>query len=677
MGSCYSANKSLRATFIENENLEVFSLIWLDNVDKKSQKSNSIQRRLRATINYLKVFINETECERYIKQMPQDENIVLVINDQIGQMFISNIHDLPQLFSIYIYSPSKNIDQSWINQFNKIKSICVDYNELTNQIKVDQRRYMLSKDELLFDIFHINQPSNGNKRFLYSQILIDVLLETDPASNDAADLLSLCRQQYKGNKVELDLLRKFDESYSSENAISWLIQDTFISQIFNKALRRENLDLMFLFRFFLQDIHQELTQSQHVYSIKVYRHQQISDTQLELLKNSVGQFISINNFLVANMDRQSALSFEKVSVTTNSIHSILFEITANPHLNKSKPFAVIDKQDDAHQDSNEVLFMLGSIFQLNSIRQDENNTWIIEMTLSDKTNKYLKSVYNNYKNEDGDINLLSLGYILQELNKSDEAEKYYRRLITEFSDDDERIGYCCLNLGNIAFIKKNYEASYELLSKALQISIQTLEPDDMFFAQIYNSIGHLHHAKQESKLAIESYKNAISIWKQSIDENYFNIAECKNNLGIIYKEEHDYEKALECFQMILVILEKYLSHDHLDLSKTHCNIASIYRQLEEYEAALQHYNAALDILQKHYPTKSSELAKVMGNIGIIFALKDDRQKALSYYEKTAEVYREILPPTHINNIKIDQLIQNASVLPRELSFVVVEPGQST
>ena len=120
MGPCSSANKSLRATFIENENLEVFSLIWLDNVGKKSQKANLIQRRLRATINYLKVFINENECERYIKQMPGDENVVLVINDQIGQKFISNIHDLPQLFSIYIYSPSKNIDQSWINQFNKV-----------------------------------------------------------------------------------------------------------------------------------------------------------------------------------------------------------------------------------------------------------------------------------------------------------------------------------------------------------------------------------------------------------------------------------------------------------------------------------------------------------------------------------------------------------------------------
>lgn len=120
MGSCYSANKSLPVTFIENDNLEVFSLIWLDNVKKKSQKTNLIQRRLRATINYLKVFINETECERYIKQMPRDENAVLIINDQIGQKLISNVHDLPQLFSIYIYSPSKNIDQSWINQFNKV-----------------------------------------------------------------------------------------------------------------------------------------------------------------------------------------------------------------------------------------------------------------------------------------------------------------------------------------------------------------------------------------------------------------------------------------------------------------------------------------------------------------------------------------------------------------------------
>ncbi|UJR31915.1 hypothetical protein I4U23_019389 [Adineta vaga] len=672
MGSCYSTSKSSRETFIQNENLEIFTLIWLDTTTKKSRKTNFIQQQLRTTINYLKIFTNEKECEFYIKQIPKDEDIIFIVNDQIGQTIISHIHDLSQLFSVYIYSPNKTTDQQWMNEFHKIRSICTTYNELINEINIDQTRCKYRKDELLFDIFRIDRTNTNNKRFLSSQILIDVLLEMDPMPNDSTDLLSLCRNQYKGNQFELQVLRKFDHNYSPDNVIWWFTKETFISQIFNKALRRNNIDLIFLFRPFLRDIQHQLMLNQYSLPIKVYKHQLINEQELELLKNSIGQFISIKNFLVTNIDRQLELLSTKVSLIPNNFQSILFEITADSNLNRIKPFAIIPAQDSSQKDSTEVLFMLGSIFELNNIHQDENNVWIIEMTLTNKTNKYLKSVLNSYKNDNEEINLLSFGCILQELKNSDEAEKYYRRLIAELSDEDERIAYCYLNLGNIAFIKSDYEASYEWLSKALEISLRTLESDDMFFALVYNSMGHMYNAKDDSKSAIESYKNAILIWKQSVDENYFNIAECTNNIGIVYKQEKDYKNALECFKKTLTILEEYLTSDHIDMIKTRCNIANVYRQLEEYDSALEHYSVALKISEKYYLTNSLELAKVMGNIGIIHALKNERQKALFYYEKTAEIYRQMLPPTHVNNIKIEQLIRDVSSSSRKISFAVFE-----
>lgn len=120
MGSCHGTKKLSNKTSIHNENLEIFSIIWLDNTLKKSSKIKSLQKQLQLIINFIKIFQNEQICEDYIKQMSNNECILLIINDQIGEKFISNIHQLKQIFSIYIYSSSKNIDQPWINQYNKV-----------------------------------------------------------------------------------------------------------------------------------------------------------------------------------------------------------------------------------------------------------------------------------------------------------------------------------------------------------------------------------------------------------------------------------------------------------------------------------------------------------------------------------------------------------------------------
>jgi len=492
----------------------------------------------------------------------------------------------------------------------------------------------------------------------------------DPMFNDMTNLISLCRHQYKGNKYQLNILREFQQNYSSNNAIWWFTRNKFISQILNKALKTQNLDLIFLFRFFIHDIEQQLRENQCLTPIKVYRYQLMSNKDLQLLKDSIGQFISINNFLLTNMNRDSVLPFSKISSNNNDYQYILFEIIADFNLDKVKAFGNITSQND----QNEILFMLGSIFQLNNIYQNDNEQWIIEMTLTSKTNKYLKIIFDNLNNENNDdeINLLSFGYILQKMNKFNETEKYYHRLFNELSDDDERIRYCCLNLGNIALIKDDYDSSLEWLFKSLDISIRTLQSNDTFLALIYLSMGHVYNGKNDSKLAIEYYNKAIIIWKHSIDDNYLNIAECMNNIGIIYKQDKDYLLALECFKKTLIILEKYLLNDHFNLSKTHSNLASTYRQLGEYDLALEHYNLSYKILEKYYSLDHPNIAKALGNIGIVYALKGERQKALLHYEKAAEIYRNTLPLTHINNIKINQLIRNISTPNRRISFGLIE-----
>ena len=70
----------------------------------------------------------------------------------------------------------------------------------------------------------------------------------------------------------------------------------------NEALRLQNIDILFLFRFFIRDLVQELKGNQWLESGSVYRGQSLS----KRLKQSVGKLISINSFLSTTLHQNVA-----------------------------------------------------------------------------------------------------------------------------------------------------------------------------------------------------------------------------------------------------------------------------------------------------------------------------------------------------------------------------------
>ncbi|CAF0746426.1 unnamed protein product [Rotaria sordida] len=72
------------------------------------------------------------------------------------------------------------------------------------------------------------------------------------------------------------------ETYSSDQALWWYTRETFIYQFLNQALRLQDIDLLFLFRFFIYDIQKQLELNQYQESIHVYRNQLISNNELNI-----------------------------------------------------------------------------------------------------------------------------------------------------------------------------------------------------------------------------------------------------------------------------------------------------------------------------------------------------------------------------------------------------------
>jgi hypothetical protein len=102
----------------ERINLESHQLIWLDT----RVKSDEITlQSLRKIVDYTKVFDNIDECLFYIKQTNSTVTF-LVCSGQLGEIFTLKVHDLNNIYAIYIYCQNKEYHQKWASKYSKVST---------------------------------------------------------------------------------------------------------------------------------------------------------------------------------------------------------------------------------------------------------------------------------------------------------------------------------------------------------------------------------------------------------------------------------------------------------------------------------------------------------------------------------------------------------------------------
>jgi hypothetical protein len=84
------------------------------------EKSIDIQQRLRAVVNRLKFFQQIADCEQYIKSVPKEDRVVLIVNDQLSSKIIPHIQQLRQISSIYFYGLNKAHNSELIPEVAKV-----------------------------------------------------------------------------------------------------------------------------------------------------------------------------------------------------------------------------------------------------------------------------------------------------------------------------------------------------------------------------------------------------------------------------------------------------------------------------------------------------------------------------------------------------------------------------
>jgi len=239
-----------------NQSSETFCLIWLDS---NTNEGRNTEQKLRSIINQLKKFHDSDQCQDC---MDKQEN------------------------------------QLWSSKYSKVKSVVTSLDELVSMITEDHLIEKKTEESLPINIFSVggNSISGLNAEFFSFQALIDHLSRLKSTDEDKNEFLQLLKQQYNGNRFELEYIKYFEKKYRSDEALQWYTKECFFYKTLNSILRSENVHWTFLYRSFIFELQKQLGEYQSKEIIQVYRAQIISKDEFENLKKQQCQSSSQAEF---------------------------------------------------------------------------------------------------------------------------------------------------------------------------------------------------------------------------------------------------------------------------------------------------------------------------------------------------------------------------------------------
>ena len=516
--------------------------------------------------------------------------------------------------------------------------------------------------DLALSVFNAEQgqsTTGSNGDFVYRQLLIDCLLRMQVDLNSKEALISVCKAYYKNETRELAMIDEFQQTYTPTHAIQWYTKQSFLYRMLNKALRIQTIDLLYDLRFYIHDLHEQLSREQCAVPLCLYRGQRMSKAEVQLLQNSRNQLVSMNSFFSTTCDRSIAVFYTQSST---NFERVLFEIDADPQLSAIKPFADI-RLSSRFPREQEVLFTVGSIFRVRDVSQNDDGLWIIRLCLASGDDHDLKALFDHMKIQQNQqkVSLLALGHLLRDMGRFSQAEKYYLRLLHSLPNDSPELPHCYHGLGVIAYEQGDCDTSLKWHEKALEMKSNHVDSNDPQLVNNYISIGTIFASKKDYEQALKAFEHSLAILRQRESNETSKIAICYNNIAGIYLIQKNYAQALEYNRRALSIRQRCLPTDHPDLGVSYNNLGIVYRCSGFYESALENYQCALRIHQNSLPHQHPQIASTLNNTGLVYEDMGDLAQASSYHQRAASIYRHSVPETHPNRIKAEQFLQRVSM----------------
>ncbi|CAF0771597.1 unnamed protein product [Adineta ricciae] len=619
----------------DRETEDDYVYFWLDRTVDTSKVNRDvkglIQQRTRCR---LWTCAEPDEC---INRITSDElsskRVILIISNEFGPIVLRVIHTCSHIQNVYVYCTSRLVAEQWSQSYTKVTHIFTDKKSLLQKIYGDVCVWDIGP-QLPMSVFHLADRENAYRnltsnsaKFMWYQAMIVVLRLMAKQSHSKTDMISECLASYHDDEVEKKKIEAFNTDYVSKNVLRWYTCDSFVYRLLNRAFRTQRIEIIFKFRFFIDDLHNRIVTlyqeylknlpPNHKYELTVYRGQHMNIRELVVLQQNVCQLISMNSFLSATKNKDLAKVFADTGDQTNdssSIQSVLFIMKISHMTEDTSPFAFI-QPFSCNPSEEEVLFSVGTIFEVKSVVKHEH-TWYVTLQLSEQE-KIICRELSGYmiKHIGPNPNELSFGWLLYRMNDFSEARRYAEYLLKQYSNDKRIVGDIYTLLGLINEASKCLPASIENYDRALDVYKKTDVQSIAVLINAYTNLGLAYIAKGDSQKADEQRRQAEEKLVNSHAQHDRKLTARVSTLkGRIQRERRNYQEALQTFQSVLEEKFEELPENHPSFGTTFTDMGIVYEKLNDNDRALHHFNQALSIYQKTLAPDHVEYADCLENM---------------------------------------------------------------
>ncbi|CAF0815539.1 unnamed protein product [Rotaria sp. Silwood1] len=656
-------DKQSTSTYYD-ENKESITLIWFDPNIGSREDTEQTKQQLRLINDYVIFSTDLEQCITFIQSIDK-EKIFLITSGSKASQVLPRIFSFPQIDSIFIFCVDKYRYEYLLNKHSKIIGIYISLNDLCKSIK--EQIDLVSKQIQTFSFFDQHQKSTKDlsresAEFLWFQLFHYVITRLPRNQLAKQQMIQICKEYYRGNTKEMNSIYEFEQKYRSEDAICWYSKQSFLYKLINKALRTEDIDLLYKFRFFIGDLSENL-QRQHKKILlseekilNIYRGAKLDKEEYIKLKENQGKLISTNGYLSTSRRKSLALSFAMKPSKRIDVIPVLFHIHCDiTHIDKNIIFADIHEFSQ-YPDEQEVLFDLNACFQIESIDENES-LQMIKMNLSNEGQKITKDFIKLTQKETEELSVsIVFGRLLCNLGEYDKSQKYFQQLLNDSNDEDRawiefNIGRALAFKGEWNEARKYYDCAYNRMMTSKPARIKDS-------AYVLNNIGGILDKQGKYNEALDYYQRALKIREKFYPIGHADIATSLNNIGLVLSDQIRYDEALDYHQRALKIREKFYPSGHVDIATSLNNIGNILYNQGKYDEALEYYQRALNIDQEFQPTGHADIAYSLNNIGLILSCQGKYDEALDYHQRALKIREKFYPTGHadiatsLNNIGV-------------------------
>ncbi|CAF1274515.1 unnamed protein product [Adineta steineri] len=631
-----------------------YLLIWVDeSIDETNEDCQNTLTQLRNVVNDVIMCTQSDECIAFLDKH-NDENVFVITSGLLAQHLIPEIHDMPKLAAIFIFSDNICYHQQWAKDWKKIKGVHNDIKDICDALKRGVKQVNQDSIPISFvtttEVVSSENLNQLEPSYMYTQIFKEILLGMEHNHEQAINILTVCwRNLYSDNKSQLVIIDEFERNYRREQAIWWYTRQCFTYEMLNRALRTLDADTIINMGFFIHDLHHQINQLHlqqlPTYDSKpftVYRGQSLLKSDFDKLNKTKGGLMSFNNFLSTTNDQNVSFMYAESASENLAMVGILFIMTINPRV-ASTPFASI-KEVSYFNTEGEILFSMHTVFRVGTIKKVDNNDQLyeVELQLTADDDEQLRQLTKCISEESGgNTGWKRLSNLLIKTGHFEKAKELYDVLLKQPLNESNNVLYYN-NLGYIKYCQGNYEQAIKYYEKTREI----FEKPPPVLGISYNNIGEAHSQMGEYSKALSFHENALEIGEKTLPANHPGLATSYNNIGGVYHDMGEYSKALSFYEKAYEIFEKTLPANHPSLATTYNNIGEVYRQKGEYSKALSFHEKALGIREKSLLANHPSLANSYNNIGSVYNNMGEHSKALSFYDKTREIFEKTLPADH-------------------------------